>query len=347
MVSRALFGNTKNGEPVYAYTIQDGNCTAVVLTYGAILNQLIVPDCSGVPTSVVLGYSDLTSYENNGGRLGAVIGRFANRIAGAKMTIDGTEYRLTPTQGNNSLHGGAVGFDKKIWTESAKGDNYIELSLISPDGDENYPGTLHVKVRYQLQDGALSISYFATADRKTVVNLTNHAYFNLNGEGNGDVLAHALSIESDEIALPGPEIAPIGGFLAVKGTPFDFNKTKSIGADIYADDPFLRSGNGYDHCMMLKNRCGEYIKYAVAIGEKTGIRMTCYTDMPAIQFYTGNGLHVQGRNGYYGAYAGFCLETQAIPNNVNVPEYAERGSSLLDVGEAYSFCAVYQFDTNK
>jgi len=347
MVTFDYFGTTEQGEEVLAYTIADGACKAVVLTYGGILNELVVPDRNGNPTSVVLGYRELSPYEKNGGRLGALIGRFANRIANAKMTIDGKEYHLTPTDGTNTHHGGKIGFDKKIWKVSETGDNWLQLSLFSPDGDEHYPGNLTVTVTYELKDGALSISYRATTDQKTVVNLTNHAYFNLNGEGNGNILDHKLRLESDEIALPGPNRAPEGGFYAVKGTPFDFNTPKLIGRDIQSEDEVLRVGNGYDHCVMLKNKCGEFIKYAVAKGEQTGITMTCYTDMPAVHFYSGNGLHVQGRKGYYGAHAGFCLETQAIPNNINVPEYAERGSSLLDVGEVYQFRAVYQFETDK
>lgn len=347
MVTVELFGVTKQGEEVLAYTITSGACQATILTYGAILNRLVVPDRNGNATSVVLGYDDLASYENNGGRLGAVIGRFANRIANATMTIDGVTYHLAQTEKTNSTHGGKIGFDRKVWQDVDCGKDYVELKLISPDGDENYPGKLQVTVRYQLKDGALEIAYRATTDKKTAVNLTNHAYFNLNGEGDGNILDHELWLESDELAMPGPNITPEGGFYAVKGTPFDFNQPKLIGRDIGNDDDVLKKGNGYDHCMMLKNKCGEYVRYAVAKSAKTGIRMTCYTDQPAVQFYSGNGLHAQGRGCYYGAHAGFCLETQEIPNNINVPEYAQRGSSLLDAGEVYSFRSVYRFDTDK
>lgn len=340
-----VFGTTDQGE-VLAYTLENGACRAVILTYGGIIQSLTVPDRNGNPTDVVLGYPDLESYLKNSGRLGAVIGRFANRIADACFTLDGKEYHLAATSGTNSVHGGKIGFDKKIWQDRCVGDR-LELTLVSPDGDENYPGTLTVTVTYALEDGALTIAYRATTDQKTVVNLTNHAYFNLNGEGDGSVLDHELWLDSDEIALPGPNVTPVGGFYPVNGTPFDFNSPKTIGRDIDADDAVLKVGGGYDHCYLLKNRCGEYVKYAIAKSAKTGIRMTCYTDMPAVQFYSGNGLHFEGKGGYYGSRAGFCLETQAIPNNMNVAEYASRGSSVLDKGEVYQFKAVYQFDTDK
>ena len=256
--------------------------------------------------------------------------------------IDGETYDLYCNDRGNHLHGGKAGFDKKIWAHEIKGDELV-LSIVSPDGEENYPGTLSVRVTYSFKDGEFRILYHAVSDKKTAINLTNHAYFNIDGEGSGSALENVLWIDCDYITPTNSTMIPTGGFRAVKGTAFDFNTPKEIGKDVGADDIDLKQGNGYDHCHVLKNKCGEYVKYATVTGKKSGITMSCYTDMPAVQFYAGNGLNQQGKTAFYGRRAGFCLETQAIPNNVNVPEYAEKGSSILDAGEVYEFSAAYKF----
>lgn len=345
MITVKPFGKTQDGREVLAFTLRDGasESYAVVLNYGGILQSLVVPDKNGTPTDVVLGYNDVAGYEQNGGYLGALIGRFGNRIGQGRLTIDGTDYRLYCNDRGNHLHGGKVGFNKKIWEHAIVGDE-LRLSVVSPDGEENYPGTLSVSVTYIFENGELRILYHAETDKKTAVNLTNHAYFNLNGEGDGSILDNVLCLESDEITPTNDTMIPEGAFRRVAYTPFDFTEPREIGRCIDADDIDLKRGNGYDHCYVLRNRAGQYVRYAVATGPKTGIRMTCFTDMPAVQFYAGNGLHQQGKTVYYGKRAGFCLETQAIPNNVNVDEYAERGSSLLAPGERYSFTAAYKFD---
>ena len=209
--------------------------------------------------------------------------------------------------------------------------------------EENYPGNLKVEVTYSFEGGEWKIEYRALSDKKTCVNLTNHAYFNLNGEGTGDVLNHLMQIDCDVITPTSPTMIPEGGYRAVKGTPFDFNTPKAIGRDINADDLDLKQGGGYDHCHVLKNKCGEYVKYATVTSPETGITMECFTDMPAVQFYTGNFLDQAGKSGYYAKRSGFCLETQAIPNNVNVPEYAEKGNSIIEAGAEYKFAAAYRF----
>ncbi len=343
MITYQTFGRTKQGEEVLAFTLGDGARKAVILNYGGRIQSLVVPDRNGKPTDVALGYGDVAGYENNGGYLGALIGRFGNRIGEGKLVIDGAEYALYCNDRGNHLHGGKNGFDKKIWAHEIRGDELV-LSILSPDGEENYPGNLNVSVTYAFRDGELKIYYHATTDRKTAVNLTNHAYFNLNGEGDGSILDNVMQIDCDFITPTNPTLIPVGGFRAVKGTAFDFNEPKAIGREIDADDVDLRQGNGYDHCHVLKKRCGEYARYAVVRSEKTGITMSCYTDMPAVQFYAGNCLDQQGKTAYYGKRAGFCLETQAIPNNVNVPEYAALGSSILDRGETYDFTAAYRFE---
>ena len=343
MITSKGFGKTQRGEEVLAFTLEDGARRATILNFGGIIQSLVVPDRNGTPTDVILGYNDVAGYENNGGYLGALIGRFGNRIGEGKLTIDGVLYQLYCNDRGNHLHGGKEGFNKKIWAHEIDGDA-LTLSILSPDGEENYPGNLRVRVTYTFRDGELKIAYYAVSDKKTAVNLTNHAYFNLNGEGDGSILDNTLWIDCDEITPTNPTMIPVGGYRAVRGTPFDFNTPKAIGRDIDADDVDLAQGGGYDHCHVLKNKSGEYVRYAVAEGPKTGIRMTCFTDMPAVQFYAGNGLHQQGKMAYYGKRAGFCLETQAIPNNVNVPEYAARGNSVLEAGQVYSFTAAYRFE---
>lgn len=343
MITSKVFGKTADGREVLAFELSGANGKAVILNYGGILQSLVVPDRNGDPTDVVLGYNDVAGYENNGGYLGALIGRFGNRIGEGKLTVDGVFYQLYNNDRGNHLHGGKVGFNRKIWEHKIEGDRLV-LSILSPDGEENYPGNLRVTVTYTFIGNELKISYSAVSDKKTAVNLTNHAYFNLNGEGDGSILDNVLWIDCDEITPTNATMIPVGGFKAVAGTPFDFNTPKEIGRDIGADDIDLKQGNGYDHCHVLKNKSGEYALYAVAESKKTGIKMSCYTDMPAVQFYAGNGLHQQGKTAYYGKRAGFCLETQSIPNNVNVPEYAERGSSIIEAGQEYAFTAAYKFE---
>lgn len=346
MITITKFGTTKDGREVLAFTLKDGKRQATVLNYGGTLQSIIVPDKVGVPTDILLGYPDVQGYEENGGYLGALIGRFGNRIEKGKLTIDGTEYDLYCNDRGNHLHGGKEGFDKKIWKHEIVEDELL-LSYESADGEENYPGTLKVVVTYTFRGGELRIHYHAVSDKKTAINLTNHAYFNLSGEGSGNALGNVLMLDSDFITPTDDTLIPHGGFRAVEGTPFDFRTPKEIGKDISAGDEDLRKGNGYDHCFLLKNGCGKYAEYGRAESPETGIVMRCFTDMPAVQFYAGNGLDQKGKTIRYGAHAGYCLETQAIPNNVNVAEYAEKGSSLFDAGKVYSFTAAYRFEVKK
>ena len=342
MITTREFGKTADGKIVTAYTLHDGKSSMTVLDLGGIVQQILVPDREGKLTDVILGYSDVQSYETKGGYLGALIGRFGNRIGKGQLIIDGKEYQLYQNDRGNHLHGGKAGFNKKIWDAKIEGDK-LKLHIVSPDMEENYPGNLDVEVIYTFAGGEWKIEYRAVSDKKTCVNLTNHAYFNLSGEGTGDVLDHFMQLDCDYITPTSPSMIPEGGYRAVKGTAFDFNTPKQIGKDIQADDTDLKQGNGYDHCHVLKNKCGEYIKYGEVSSPKTGITMECYTDMPAVQFYAGNGLNQQGKSGFYTKRNGFCLETEAIPNNVNVSEYAEKGSSILEAGEVYHFTAAYRF----
>ncbi len=342
MIAQQIFGRTKDGREVIAFTLRDGASHVTILNYGGIIQSIVIPDKHGNPTDVVLGYNTLADYENNDGYLGALIGRFGNRIDQGKLTIDGKQYALCCNKNGNHLHGGKVGFNAKIWSHQIDGDK-LTLSLLSPDGEENYPGDLQVSVTYSFIQGALKIEYFAVSNKKTAINLTNHAYFNLDGEPSADVTGQSLWIDSDYIVPTDEKLIPRGGFKAVKDTPFDFNVEKTIGADLYGDDEDLKRGNGYDHCYLLKTNGTKYARYATAYSDKTGIRMTCFTDMPAVQLYTGNFLDQQGKTTYYTARSGFCLETQAIPNNVNVPEYAQKGNSIYEADQEYRFVATYQF----
>ena len=342
MIEKRWFGTTADGRQVFAFTLHDGESSVTVLNLGGIVQSIVVPDREGRLTDVALGYSDVAGYESNRGRLGAVIGRFANRIGDARLVVDGKEYALACDDRGYHTHGGGVGFDKKLWSYGVCGDT-LALSLISPDGEENYPGRLKVTVVYTFRNRTLRLRYRAVTDRKTAVNLTNHTYFNLSGEASGSVLGQLLTLRAEEFVPTDDCMIARGGFRSVAGTPFDFRTPKAIGADIFAEDEDLRRGGGYDHCFVINKDGGGLVKFAEAESRETGIRMACYTDMPAVQFYSGNGLGQNGKSCRYGPRAGFCLETEMIPNNVNVPEYRERGSSYLDVGERYDFTTAYEF----
>lgn len=347
-ITSRIFGQTADGKLVTAYTLNDGTVSATILDYGAIIQSLIVPDKNGLNQDVVLGYDDVAGYENNGGYLGAIIGRFGNRIDKGRFTLDGKEYQLYCNDRGNHLHGGKDGFNKKIWSVKTatdeNGNEVLEMSILSPDGEENYPGNLQVKVTYSLIDGALTIDYDAVSDKKTVVSLTNHAYFNL--DGLESTLDHLLTLNAEYVLPTDDTLIPKGEFRKLTGTPFDFSCEKPIGAgDICKEfDPDLKKGGGFDHCYVFSKERDVNQPYAIVRSEKSGIVMKCYTNMPAVHFYAGNFLNATGKNGAkYRRCGGFCLETEAIPNNVNVPVYAQYGSSVYDAGQAYRFYAKYSF----
>lgn len=349
-ISKSEFGKLPDGRVVSAFTMRDGDSFVRVLDYGGILQSIVVPDRNGTPTDVLLGYDDVAGYLNNGGYLGALIGRFGNRIDKGHLVLDGKEYSLYINDRSNHLHGGKEGFNAKIWNAEIDKDKLV-LTLVSPDGEENYPGTLNVKVVYTFSGGVLGIEYTAVSDKTTAINLTNHAYFNLNGAGSGtSVLDHELMIAADRITPTDSELIPHGGFRMAKGTPFDFTSPAMIGTGdgMRAQDTDLSYGGGYDHCFVFGKNRDKQKPYAVLYGPASGIQMQCFTDMPAVQFYAGNGLDQTGKSGvHYGRCGGLCLETQAIPNNVNVPEYAAYGSSVYAAGEVYHFTARYAFSVRK
>ena len=335
----------KSGEIVYAFTVKDGERSAVILTYGGAVQSLVVPDRDGNPVDVLLGYDTLKEYEENGGYLGALIGRVGNRLGGAKFVADGREYQVSRNEKCNSLHGGFRGFDKVVWSgEEIK--NGVKLSYLSKDGEEGYPGNLQVEVLYTFCDGEFSIEYRAVSDRTTAIAMTWHGYFNLNGEGKESAKDNFLRIDSDEILPSDENLLPTGGIRCVKDTPFDFNEGKRIGEDLLADDVDLKYGRGYDHCYLLKNG-GAFARCASAYSERTGIEMECFTDMPALQFYSANYVDQKGKGGYYEPNSAYALEAQAITNNLNVPAYAKRASSLYRAGEKYRQRTSYCFRVKK
>lgn len=342
------FGETEDGKKVQRYTLTNANgVVAKIMTYGALLTELHVPNKDGKLVDVVLGFDSLKGYLAGHPYFGATTGRVANRIAGGKFTLDGQTYQLAKNNGPNHLHGGEKGLDKRIWTgehfTSEKGAS-VKFSYQSPDGEEGYPGNLKMDVTYTLTpDNALRIDYRATTDKATPVNLTHHSYFNLAGAGNGDILDHVLMIKAANYTPVDATLIPTGEIAPVKGTPFDFTKAKKIGKHIgklpaKGDDP-----GGYDLNYVLDNQDGDLALAARVVSKKTGIQMKILTTEPGLQFYTGNyldGSNKGKQNKVYQKHFGFCLEAQHYPDSVNQPKFP---SIILKPGETYTQTTVHQF----
>jgi aldose 1-epimerase len=342
------FDKTPDGSDVDIYTLNSkGGAEARITNYGGILVSLKVPDRGGRLADVVLGFESLEGYHRTGSSyLGALIGRYGNRIAKGRFTLNGVEYKLATNNGPNHLHGGVRGFDKVVWTArplKARNGSALELTYVSADGEEGYPGTLSVRVVYTLTDAnELKIDYSATTDRDTVVNLTNHSYFNLAGEGSGDILGHLLTIYADRFLPTDATSIPTGELRPVRGTPFDFTKPTSIGARVEADDEQLKWAKGYDHTFVIRGRAGTLRRAARVEEPKTGRVMEVWTTEPGVQFYTGNYLDgAAGKSGKpYGVRTGFCLETQHYPDSPNKPDFP---STVLRKGGGYRTTTVYKF----
>ncbi len=346
MIHSSIFGKTADGSNVMAFRIKDGVNEAVILSMGGIVQSLRVADKRGYPVDVVLGYNDIAGYERSPQCIGGIVGRCANRIENGHMCIDGVDYDLYKNDGGHHLHGGNFGFDKKLWNYVFEGSdgNTLALSMTSPDGDENYPGNLNVQIRYSLVDGELRIEYAAMADRKTVINMTNQISFNLNGEAEGDVLDHMLTINADKITPTDDALIPHGSFRNVSGTPFDFRTPHKVGERIgETSDPDIARQGGYDVNYLLNKRPNEFVKAAEVSCEQSGITMEVLTNKPALQLYTYNRMDTMGKSGHYGAHAGLCLETQFIPNAVNCPSYAMHGDPVYDKNKIYHFATTYKF----
>ena len=293
-IIKTEFGQLPDGRPVSLYTLTNINgCEMKIMNYGCIVVSLKVPDRMGQMGDVVLGYDNLDDYIENSAYFGAVVGRFGNRIGGAKFSLDGVEYSLAANDGENHLHGGLRGFDKVFWeAEQLPGPDgpAMKFTYVSSDGEEGYPGNLSVEITYALtQENGLKIDYLATTDKKTIINLTHHSYFNLAGEGNGDILGHEMTIDADLFISIGSGLIPTGELRSVKGSPLDFIVPTAIGARIDDDDEQLRLGLGYDHCWVLNMQSKDSLNFAARVYEPTtGRIMELYTTEPGLQFYSGN-----------------------------------------------------------
>jgi aldose 1-epimerase len=347
-VTRAPFGQTPEGEVVESFTLTNAHGVELrAISYGGIIVSLRVPDRDGRLDDVVLGHDDLAGYLAKPSFFGALVGRYGNRIAGGRFTLDGRTYTLATNNGPNHLHGGVRGFDKRVWKAEPferPGTAGLVLTRTSPDGEEGYPGNLAVRVTYTLTDrDEVGFEYFATTDKPTVVNLTQHSYFNLAGDGKRDVLGHELLIDADRFTPVDKTLIPTGVLAAVAGTPFDFRKPAAIGARIGADDEQIRNGGGYDHNFVLNGR-GEGPTSVIRVFEPTtGRTMDIATTEPGVQFYSGNFLDgsVTGKAGHvYGKRYGFCLETQHFPDSPNHPGFP---STVLRPGKEYRSKTVLRF----
>jgi aldose 1-epimerase len=348
-LKRVSFGKTPEGQAVDLYALTNKNGVEVSITnYGGAVVSVKVPDRKGKMADVVLGYDSLDGYVNDKSYFGALIGRYGNRIAHGEFTLDGVTYKLAKNNGDNSLHGGTRGFNKAVWSAkgiSSKGGQALQLNYLSKDGEEGYPGNLNVQVVYSLTDAnELKIEYDATTDKKTMLNLTNHSYFNLAGQGSGDNLGHRLMIAADRFTPVDAGLIPTGELRSVAGTPFDFRSKTAIGARINADDEQLKLGKGYDHNFVLRGS-GSLGLAARAVEPNSGRVLEVWTTEPGVQFYTGNFLDgtVRGKEGKtYGFRSAFCLETQHFPDSPNHPDFP---STVLSPGQRFHSVTVYKFAT--
>jgi aldose 1-epimerase len=349
-MSRAPFGTLSDGTALELFTLTNAAGMEVKVTnYGGIITSLKVPDRNGKLDDVTLGYDAIDGYLKSSPYFGALIGRYGNRIAKAQFKLEGETYKLPANDGPNTLHGGNKGFDKVVWQAEPferAGERGIVFTYTSPDGEEGFPGTLTAKVTYTLTDkNELAFDYHATTDKPTVVNLTQHAYFNLAGDGAGDILGHELTINADRFTPVDSTLIPTGELASVEGTPFDFRTKTKIGDRIDADHEQIKRGGGYDHNYVL-NRTSEGLALAARVEEPTtGRVMEVHTTEPGVQFYSGNFLDgsITGKSGHvYNKRNGFCLETQHYPDSPNQPSFP---STVLRPGEEYTSRTVYTFST--
>jgi aldose 1-epimerase len=339
------YGTTEDGAAVEVWTLANTQgMRAEILSFGAIIARLEVPDRAGRPANVVLGLASLAEYARLSPHFGAVVGRFANRIAGGRFVLDGKSYQLATNNGPNALHGGRKGFDKVAWRAAAGSGEQVVLRYLSRDGEEGYPGNLAVTVTYSLaESNELRIDYAATTDQPTIVNLTNHSYFNLAGEGAGDILDHVVTINADAFTPTDATQIPTGEIRAVRDTPFDFRSPRAVGERIRRADPQLLVARGYDHNWVLAQAPGGLRLAARAADPGSGRVLEVLTDRPGLQFYTGNSLTgaLAGPAGSsYRQSDGLCFETQGFPDAPNQPAFP---SSVLRPGEEFRSTTVFRF----
>jgi len=340
------FGQTRDGKPVELYTLTNSHgMRAAVMTYGGILVELTAPDRKGEYANVVLGFDTLDPYLGGHPLFGSLVGRYANRIGGARFPLDGTTVEVTKNSGKNHIHGGPNGFDKVVWQAESlttKAGPAVRLTHVSPDGHNGFPGNLTVSVTYTLTDNdELRLDYRATTDKPTVVNLTNHSYFNLAGPGRGDVLGHVVQINADRFTPADAELIPSGEIKSVAGTPLDFRTPTPIGQRI--NDVFLRPARGYDHNFVLNKSANELARAARVTEPTTGRVLEVLTTEPGVQFYTANGMNVRspGPGGVrYTSRGGFCLETQHYPDS---PNKANFPSTVQRPGQEFASTTVFKF----
>lgn len=341
---KTTWGTTPDGKTVELYTLKNSKgAEARIMTYGGVVVSLKVPDRTGALGDVVAGLDTFQDYLKPPPYFGAIIGRYGNRIGNARFSLDGVDYKLDKNDGENSLHGGARGFDKRLWQVSSVSPQSLELKYRSADGEEGYPGNLNATVKYTLTDAnELRIDYSATTDKDTVVNLTNHSYFNLAGDG--DILAHEVIINADRFTPIDKGLIPTGELKDVAGTPFDFRTATAIGKRIEQKDQQLIFAGGYDHNWVL-NRTGSDLEMAAKVTDpKSGRVMEVFTTEPGLQFYTGNFLDgtLKGKGRTYTRRSAFCMETQHFPDSPNKPSFP---STVLKPGSIYQSTTVYRFST--
>ena len=349
-IVKSTYGTTTEGTPVDLYTLRNKQGMEVdIITYGGRITKLSVPDKNGKFSNVVLGFDNLEQYQKENPFFGALVGRYGNRIANAKFSLNGTEYTLAANDGPNNLHGGLKGFDKVVWKVEGiqEGDNAsLKLSYLSKDMEEGFPGNLANIVTYTLtDDNTLEVAYEATTDKPTVVNLTQHAYFNLTGDFSKTILDHELSLNADKLVPVDDNLIPTGELLEVSGTPFDFRLPKVIGRDIDANDDQVKKGGGFDHCWVLNEQDTGLRTVAMVYEPESGRIMEVATTEPGIQLYTGNfldGTLPAPNGGTYAKRSGLCLETQHYPDTPNQPNFP---SVTLNPGERYTTTTSFKFLT--
>ena len=348
-VTKADFGKLPDGKTAEVYTLKNADLDVRITNYGARIVSLMTRDRDGKMGDVVLGYNSVEGYVGEGATktyFGSIVGRYGNRIRGGKFSIDGHAYQIPVNNNGNALHGGPNGFSDKLWTSKQLPDG-VEMTLVSPDGDMGFPGTLTLHVRYTLVGSAVHINYSATTDKPTVTNITNHSYFNLSGDGSGTILNEVMMINADGYTPVDSGLIPVGGVQPVAGTPFDFRKPTVIGERIGEANEQLKLGGGYDHNWVLNGKNGEMKVAAKVVDPKSGRVLTVSTTQPGVQFYTGNSLTgaFKGKAGVaYGKNTGFCLETQHFPDSPNQPAFP---TTLLKPGETLHTETIFAFSVQK
>lgn len=346
----SAFSKIIDGKKISSYEIGNGQITAHFTNYGARIVGLQIEDKNGEATDVVVGFKDIDGYlKTTEPYFGATIGRYGNRIAGGKFKLDGIEYQIPLNNGQNALHGGKKGFQDVVWSVSQPDNRTLIFTYVSEDGEQGFPGELSTKVTYSITDSnEIRMEYEASTDKKTVVNLTNHAFFNLNGEGSGMILNHTVQIFADKFIPVDSNLIPTGELKSVTNTPFDFTREKTIGERIEAGDEQLKFGKGYDHNYILNGKEGNGMFHAARVkGDKSGIVMDVFTQEPGMQFYSGN--FMQGKNTFKNGSkddfrTAFAMETQHFPDSPNQPSFP---STVLNPGEKYHTISIYRFSVEK